>query len=96
MENKQEQSKQEQGKAESAFQHFGKRVDEFMSELNEAGDRLHKEFDSRFQELKDAAEKLRQEAKDKEKWKEVEAGLKRAGEELKNAFNTAFKTKKEK
>jgi C4-dicarboxylate-specific signal transduction histidine kinase len=89
------ENQQEPGKAENLFKNFGKRVDQFMSELNEAGDRLHKEFEGRFEELRQSAEKLKKEAEDKEKWKEVEASLKRAGEELKQAFNSAFKKREQ-
>jgi hypothetical protein len=84
---------EDQGKAEKAFKSFGKRLDEFVVELNEAGDRLQKEFKERFEELKDSAEKLKDEAKNKERWKEVEVNLKKAGDELNNAFKAAFKKK---
>lgn len=84
---------EEQGKAEKAFKSFGKRVDEFVVELNEAGERLQKEFKERFEELKDSAEKLKDEAKNKERWREVEDSLKKAGEDLNNAFKAAFKKK---
>ncbi len=84
---------EEQGKAEKAFKSFGKRVDEFVVELNQAGERLQKEFKERFEELKDSAEKLKEEAKNKERWREVEDSLKKAGEDLNNAFKAAFKKK---
>lgn len=84
---------EDQGKAEKAFKNFGKRVDAFVVELNEAGDRVQKEFKDRFEELKDSAEKLKGEVKNKERWKEVEASLKKAGEEMNNAFKAAFKKK---
>lgn len=84
---------EEQGKAEKAFKNFGKRLDDFVVELNEAGDRLQKEFKERFEELKDSAEKLKDETKNKERWQEVEASLKKASDELGNAFKAAFKKK---
>jgi citrate synthase len=84
------ETNQEEGKAENLFKNFGKKVDQFMVEINEAGERLHKEFDSRYDELKDAAERLKKEVKDKERWKEVENSLKKAGEEMNKAFKTAF------
>lgn len=84
MENKDE------GKNEKTFKNFGKRVDEFVSELNEAGEKLQKEFEQRFEELKATAEKLKKEAENKERWKEVENNLRKAGEELANAFKAAF------
>lgn len=84
---------EDQGKAEKAFKNFGKRLDDFVVELNEAGDRVQKEFKDRFEELKDSAEKLKDETKNKERWKEVEESLKKAGEQLNNAVKAAFKKK---
>jgi vacuolar-type H+-ATPase subunit H len=85
------EKQEDPGKAEKMFTNFGKMVDQFMVELKEAGGRVNKEFEDRFEELKDSAEKLKDEAKNKERWKEVEDSLKRAGKELENAFKTAFK-----
>jgi hypothetical protein len=85
------EKQEDSGKAEKLFTNFGKKVDQFMAELNEASGRVHKEFEARFEELKDSAEKLKDEAQNKERWKEVEDSLKRAGKELENAFKTAFK-----
>lgn len=81
----------EEGKAEKGFKNLGKKIDDFMVELNEAGDRLQKEFNEKYEELKVAADKLKNETENKERWKEVETSLKKAGEELKTAFNNAFK-----
>lgn len=86
---------EDQGKAENAFKNFGKRIDEFVVELNEAGERLQKEFKDRLDELKDSASKLEDQVKDKERWKEVETNLKKAGEEFSNAFKAAFKKKED-
>ena len=83
----------EEGKAEKTFKIFGKKVDEFMVELNEAGQRLQKEFNEKFDELKVSAEKLKKEAENKERWKEVEDSLKKAGDELGKAFKAAFHKK---
>jgi oligoendopeptidase F len=90
------ENKEDSGKAEKLFKTFGKKVDQFMVELNEAGDRLSKEFEGRYEELKDSAEKLQKEAKNKERWKEVEQSLKKAGEELNRAVKAAFKKRDEK
>lgn len=80
----------EEGKTEKTFKNFGKRVDEFLEELHEAGEKLRKEFEEKFEELKVTAEKLKKEAENKERWKEVETNLKKAGDELANAFKAAF------
>jgi hypothetical protein len=85
----------DEGKAEKTFKSFGKKVDSFVVELNEAAEKLEKEFQEKYEELKVSAEKLKKEAQDKERWKEVETSLKKASEELKHAFSAAF-SKKEK
>ncbi|MDQ2657996.1 MAG: hypothetical protein M3Y60_11310 [Bacteroidota bacterium] len=79
---------------DKSFQTFGQRVDQFMNELNEAGEKLHKEFEEKFQELKESAEKLKKEAENKDRWKDVEASLKKAADELSNAFKAAFRKTK--
>lgn len=87
--------KQHEGTADKAFKNFGKKMDQFMAELNEAGEKLSKEFEQKYQDLRQSAEKLKKEANDKERWKEVEASLKKAGQELENAVKAAFRKKKE-
>lgn len=82
-----------EGKAETLFQNFGKKVDKFMEELKEAGGKLNKEFEDKYEDLKQAAEKLKAQAENKDRWKEVESSLKRAGKELENAVKAAFKKK---
>jgi hypothetical protein len=82
-----------EGDSEKAFKNFGKKVDGFLSELGEAGERLQKEFQARFEELKDSAEKLKKEAENKERWREVEESMRKAGDEFANAFKSAFKKK---
>lgn len=80
-----------EGKNEKMFEGFGKKVDQFMVELNEAGEKLQKEFEEKFDELKQSAEKLKREAESKERWKEVEANLKKAADQLNDAFRAAFR-----
>jgi phosphoglycerate-specific signal transduction histidine kinase len=79
------------GKAEKFFKDFGKKMDQFMVEIKEAGTRVEGNMQDRYEELKVAAEKLKKEAENKDRWKEVEASLKKAGEELNNAVKSAFK-----
>lgn len=85
----------DEGKGEKAFRSFGKRVDQFVEELNEAGEKLEKEFRDKFEELKVSAEKLKKEAENKDRWKDVEQSLRKAGEELSNAFKSAFSKREE-
>jgi hypothetical protein len=84
-----------EGDAEKAFKGFGKKVDGFLSELGEAGERLQKEFEVKFEELKESAEKLKKEAENKERWREVEDSLRKAGDEFSNAFKSAFKKRQQ-
>jgi hypothetical protein len=83
----------EGGKAEKFFKEFGKRLDQFMVEAKDASTRMEADMKDKFEELKIAGEKIKKEAENKERWKEVEEGLKRAGAELENAFKSAFKKK---
>ena len=80
-----------EGNAEKTFKGFGKKMDDFAVEFNEATEKLKKEFQSKLEELKVSAEKFKNEAENKERWKEVEDSLKKAGDELTNAFKAAFK-----
>ncbi len=81
----------QEGKAEKFFRDFGKKMDQFLVELKDAGTRVEADMQDKYEELKVAAEKLKKEAENKERWKEVENSLKKAGSELENAFKTAFK-----
>jgi cell division septum initiation protein DivIVA len=83
----------EEGNAEKPFKNFGKKVDQFLDELNQAGEKLQKEFEAKYEELKVSAEKVKKEAESNQRWKEVEASLKKAGDELANAFKAAFNKK---
>lgn len=85
----------EQGKAEKLLRDLGKRLDQFASEAQEAGSRMETDMRSKFEELKQSAEKLKQEAANKDRWKEVEAALKKAGEELERAAKAAFGKREE-
>lgn len=81
----------EEGKNEKSFRSFGQKVDQFLDELDEAGERLRKEFEEKYEELKVAAERLKKEAENKERWQEVEMKLKKAADELADAFKAAFR-----
>jgi len=82
-----------EGKAEKFFKEFGKKMDQFTIELKDAGNRAESDLQKKYDELKAAAQKLKAEAGKKERWQEVETSLKKAGEELENAFKAAFKKK---
>lgn len=89
-------TEQNQGKTEKVFSNFGKKVDNFLEELDEASERLRKEFQEKYNDLKKTAEKVKEETSSKERWKEVEDSLRKAGEELGKAFRTAFSKREEK
>jgi Sec-independent protein translocase protein TatA len=86
---------QDEGKTEKGFKNFGRKVDGFIHEFQEAADRLEKEFREKYEELKVSAERLKKEAENKERWQEVEESLKKAGDEVANAFRAAFRKKPE-
>lgn len=81
----------EEGKAEKFFKEFGKKLDQFLVEAKDAGTRMEADMQKKFEELKVSADKIKKEVENKERWKEVEAGLKKAGEELEKTFKSAFK-----
>jgi phosphoglycerate-specific signal transduction histidine kinase len=81
----------EGGTAERFFKEFGKKLDQFIVEAKEAGTRVEADLKNKYEELKVQAEKLKNDAENKERWKEVEASLKKAGEELEKAVKAAFK-----
>ncbi len=83
----------QEGKAEKFFKEFGKKMDQFLVEVKEAGTRAEADMHEKFEELKVAAEKIKNDAENKERWKEVENSLKKAAGELENAFKSAFKKK---
>jgi len=83
----------EGGKAEKFFKEFGKRLDQFLAEAKDASTRMEADMKVKFEELKESAEKIKKEAENKDRWKEVEEGLKRAAAELEKTFKTAFKKK---
>jgi phosphoglycerate-specific signal transduction histidine kinase len=80
-----------EGKAEKFFKEFGKKMDSFLVEVKDAGTRVEADMKQKYEELKVSAEKFKNEAENKERWKEVEAALKKAGEELNHAVKAAFK-----
>lgn len=79
-----------EGNAEKFFKDFGKKLDRFTVELKDASNRVEADLRSKFDELKVAAEKLRNDAENKKRWKEVEESLKKAAKEMEQAIKNAF------
>ena len=75
----------------SFFEDFGKKMDQFLVELKDAGKRVDSDMQKKYEELKVSAERFKKEAQNKERWKEVEEGLKKAGEEMEKTIKAAFK-----
>lgn len=80
-----------EGKTEKTFKNFGRKVDDFVAELNEASERLRMEFKEKYEDLRTSAERIKKETETNERWQEVEESLRKAGDELANAFKAAFK-----
>jgi hypothetical protein len=91
METNNEERTEKEGRTEKTFRNFGRRVDDFVADLNEASERLRTEFKEKYEELRVTAEKIKKESETNERWREVEDSLRRAGDELANAFKAAFK-----
>lgn len=83
----------QEGKAERFFKDFGRKLDQFLVEAKDASTRVEADLKKKYEELKVAADKLKNDVENKERWKEVEASLKRAGEELEKAAKAAFRKK---
>lgn len=81
----------QEGSGEKFFKEFGKKIDRFLVEAKDASTRVEADLKVKFEELKVAGEKLKSEVENKERWKEVDASLKKAGEEFNNAMKAAFK-----
>jgi hypothetical protein len=85
----------QEGKAERFFKEFGRKLDRFLVEVREAGSRAEVDAQKKYQDLKEAAERFKREAKNKERWKDVEDSLNKAGEEMERAFKAAFKKRED-
>ena len=86
----------QEGKAEKFFKEFGKKLDKFLVEVRQAGSRAEADAQKKYQDLREAAERFKREAKNKDRWQEVEDSLNKAGEEMERAFKAAFKKREEK
>lgn len=80
-----------EGKAEKFLKDFGKKLDKILLDVRDAGNRMETDAQKKYDELKEAAERLKREAKNKDRWKEVEESLTKAGEELERTLKAAFK-----
>ncbi|MDH5398094.1 MAG: hypothetical protein OEX02_08115 [Cyclobacteriaceae bacterium] len=89
-----------EGKAENSLKHFGKKVDEMISDLKSLKEKATEQYSDQIEELKRNKETFKEEIdsikeSSKGKWTEIEGRLEKAGHELKEAFKTAFHKEKE-
>jgi len=93
-------TKENQGKMENLLKDLGRNIDELIAKSKGGSKEFKADIDARKEELKRNMETLESETKkfihDKGKWREVEAKLKNAVYELKDAVETAFSVKNEK
>ncbi|UII23223.1 hypothetical protein [Fulvivirga ligni] len=91
---------EQQGRAEKMFQDIGKGIDGLIEDLHKAKERAKVEYADEINELKRSGDKLNEEINNfrnnnKDKFDDVEKSLQKAAHELRNAFETMFKKKKE-
>ena len=90
--------KKTEGTLEQLFKKFGHKLDQFIVELKGTKENAGGEMDERFEELKRNFASLEDQVKNfkennKDKWQDVQSELNQAGQNLKQAFDSAF-TKK--
>ncbi|MCZ6899790.1 MAG: hypothetical protein O7F74_06100 [Bacteroidetes bacterium] len=92
-------AKQAEGSAEKLLKEFGQKIDELIEKGKHSSKDIRDDLDGTSEEIKKLREKAEEEIlkfrqTNKEAIKEIQAGLGRAGAELKKTFKTVFKTKK--
>jgi hypothetical protein len=58
----------------SFFEDFGKKMDQFLDELKDAGKRMDTDMQKKYDELKDSAQRFKKEAQNKEGGKRLKTG----------------------
>lgn len=84
-----------QGSAEKMFKKFGKKVDELLDDVKSSKEQVKDELNPRLEELKRNKEKIEKEfkgfiEKHRGTWNEFEKNLQKAGNQIKDAFSSAF------
>ena len=87
-----------EGKAENMFKNLGKKIDKLLEEIKHGAEKARNS--ERFEELKRNGDTLKKDFVDfrdnnKGMIEDLEKGIDRIGNDLKEAFDKAFKTKKE-
>lgn len=90
------EQQQNTGRIESFMTELGRKLDQLMDRARQGAEEAR--FSEKMEELKQTKEKLEQElhefVQDDERWREVQAHLQGAAQELKKAVETSFKSKK--
>ncbi len=84
-----------QGSAEKMFKKFGKKVDELLDDVKSSKEQVKDELNPRLEELKRNKEKIEKDfkgfiEKHRGTWDEFEKNLQKAGNQIKDAFSSAF------
>jgi len=92
-------AKQAEGSAEKLLKEFGQKIDELIERGKNSSKDIKDDLDGTTEEIKKLRNKAEEEVlkfrdANKEAIEEIQAGLGRAGAELKKTFKTVFKTKK--
>jgi len=92
-------AKQAEGSAEKLLKEFGQKIDELIERGKNSSKDIRDDLDGTTVEIKKLRDKAEEEVlkfrdANKEAIEEIQAGLGRAGAELKKTFKTVFKTKK--
>jgi len=92
-------AKQAEGSAEKLLKEFGQKIDELIERGKNSSKDIRDDLDGTTEEIKKLRDKAEEEVlkfrdANKEAIEEIQAGLGRAGAELKKTFKTVFKTKK--
>lgn len=87
-----------EGKTEKLLKDLGKKIDSMISDLDGSSGKLKEELNKRYEELKKSAHSLEDDIKDfkgkhQDKWDEMESGIEKAGQEVKDVFNKTFGSK---
>jgi len=90
-----------EGKAEKLLKDLGRKIDKMLGDIDGSSGTVKEELNKRYEELKKSAHSLEDDLKNfknkhQDKWDDLEAGIEKAGKEVKDAFSSAFGKKEDK
>ncbi len=85
-----------EGKTEKLLKNLGRKIDAMLGDIDGSSGKLKEELNKRYEELKKSAHSLENDMKDfknkhQDKWDEVESGIEKAGQDVRDAFNKTFR-----